>query len=59
MMKTLYDADGNPKVMDSVDAREHLAMGGWFVNKPEQIVVAQIEEVSEVEQPKRKYQKRS
>ena len=34
-MKTLYNADGKAKTMDFVDAREHIAMGGWFETPPE------------------------
>lgn len=33
-MKTLYDSEGKTKTMDFVDAREHLAMGGWFEEPP-------------------------
>ena len=34
-MITIYDADGNPKEVESVDAREHLATGQWFESPPE------------------------
>lgn len=33
-MVTIYDADGNEKTVDSVDAREHLETGRWFDNPP-------------------------
>ena len=33
-MVTIYDADGNPKGVESVDAREHLATGQWFGEPP-------------------------
>jgi hypothetical protein len=33
-MKTLYNAAGEAKTMDYVDAREHFETGRWFVNPP-------------------------
>jgi hypothetical protein len=45
-MITLYDKDGNPKAMDGVDAREHLATGRWFSSPPEKLV--EDEPVAEV-----------
>ena len=33
-MKTLYNTAGEAKTMDFVDAREHIAMGGWFETAP-------------------------
>ena len=34
-MKTLYNAAGEAKTMDFVDAREHLETGRWFEETPE------------------------
>ena len=34
-MATIYDADGNAKTVDPVDAREHLETGRWFTAPPE------------------------
>ena len=34
-MVTIYDEDGNPKEVESVDAREHIATGRWFGSPPE------------------------
>ena len=31
---TIYDANGNPKEVESVDAREHIATGHWFDAPP-------------------------
>jgi hypothetical protein len=33
-MKTLYNAAGEAKTMDFVDAREHLETGRWFESAP-------------------------
>lgn len=33
-MITIYDKDGNPKELDSVDAREHIATGRWSLENP-------------------------
>ena len=33
-MVTIYDAEGNPKEVESVDAREHIATGQWFREPP-------------------------
>lgn len=33
-MRTIYDADGNPKTLESVDAREYIATGQWFADPP-------------------------
>ena len=48
-MKTIYNAlTGEPKTLDFVDAREHIATGRWVDEKPV------IEEVKEQEEkPKR------
>ena len=34
-MRTIYDVNGSPKVVESVDAREHLETGRWFTSPPE------------------------
>jgi hypothetical protein len=43
MLKTIYDADGNAKTIEGVDAREHLETGRWFEHKP----VPEAQEVPE------------
>lgn len=35
-MQTVYDAQGNSFTVDAVDAREYLATGRFFTEKPEQ-----------------------
>lgn len=40
-MKTIYNAQGESKTCDPVDAREHIATGRWFVDAP--LVDAQAE----------------
>lgn len=44
-MVTIYDKNGNPKELDSVDAREHIATGRWFADKhePTQLEVDPVE----------------
>ena len=44
-MRTIYDADGNPKTLESVDAREYIASGQWFADPPG----AAAEEVAEAD----------
>ena len=34
-MRTIYDVNGSPKVVESVDAREHLETGRWFTAPPD------------------------
>jgi hypothetical protein len=34
MMQTVYDKDGKAYEVDSVDAREYIAMGEYFSSKP-------------------------
>lgn len=34
MLRTIYDAEGNAKTMEGVDAREHLETGRWFESAP-------------------------
>lgn len=34
MMQTIYDKDGKPKTVESVDAREHIETGEWFAVPP-------------------------
>ena len=53
-MQTIYNAQGESKVCESVDAREHIEMGCWFNEVP---VVQKEEEV--IEAPKRAYNKRA
>lgn len=36
MMQTVYDSDGNAYTVDSVDAREYIAMGGYFSSNPKE-----------------------
>ena len=36
MMQTVYDRDGNAHTVDSVDAREYIAMGGYFSSNPKE-----------------------
>lgn len=43
MLKTIYDAEGNAKTIEGVDAREHLETGRWFEHAP----IAEVQEVSE------------
>ena len=33
-MQTIYNAQGESKECDSVDAREHIASGRWFTSAP-------------------------
>lgn len=33
-MKTIYNAQGETKECDAVDAREHIATGRWFAEAP-------------------------
>lgn len=33
-MKTIYNAQGETKTCDAVDAREHIATGRWFSEAP-------------------------
>ena len=51
-MQTIYNAQGETKECEAVDAREHIASGRWFNEAP------QVEEVKE-EPQKRAYNKRS
>lgn len=41
MMQTVYDSDGNAYTVDSVDAREYIAMGGYFSSNPKEKVVVE------------------
>lgn len=34
-MQTIYNAAGEEKTCDSVDAREHIETGRWFAEAPE------------------------
>ena len=34
-MQTIYNAQGESKQCDPVDAREHIASGRWFTEAPE------------------------
>ena len=48
MMKTIFNAvTGEPKTLDFVDSREHIATGRWLNEKPESVVVQVKEEVKE------------
>ena len=38
MMQTVYDSDGKAYTVDSVDAREYIAMGGYFSSNPKEKV---------------------
>lgn len=40
-MQTVYDSDGNAYTVDSVDAREYIAMGGYFSSNPKEKAVAE------------------
>ena len=51
-MQTIYNAQGEAKVCDSVDAKEHIETGRWFNEAP------QVEEVKE-EPQKRAYNKKA
>lgn len=42
-MQTIYNAQGETKECEAVDAREHIASGRWFNEAP------QVEEVKETE----------
>ena len=51
-MQTIYNAQGEAKVCESVDAKEHIETGSWFTEAP------QVDEEKE-EPQKRAYNKRS
>jgi len=53
-MQTIYNAQGEPKECEAVDAREHIASGRWFNEVP---VVEQIEPVKK--ETKRAYNRKS
>lgn len=38
-MQTVYDKEGNAYEVDSVDAREYIAMGGYFSSNPKEKIV--------------------
>lgn len=51
-MQTIYNAQGESKVCEAVDAREHIESGRWFNEAPK------VEEVKE-EPQKRAYNKKA
>ena len=51
-MQTIYNAQGETKVCESVDAREHIDSGRWFNHAPEvkkQEVVSENAKLSKAE----------
>jgi hypothetical protein len=64
-MQTIYNAQGETKECESVDAREHIASGRWFNEAPQvefaqTITVDSSADVASVQEVvKRAYNKRS
>lgn len=46
MMQTVYDSDGKAYTVDSVDAREYIAMGGYFSSNPKEKIVIEEKKTS-------------
>lgn len=44
-MKTIYNAQGETKTCDAVDAREHVATGRWFADSPAIEIAGTVESV--------------
>lgn len=52
-MITIYDKSGNPKNVDGVDAREHIATGEWFAEAPKTESPADADPLPRTRQPTR------
>jgi hypothetical protein len=56
-MQTIYNAQGEAKECEAVDAREHIETGRWFNEAP---IVEQVKEASsEQETQKRAYNRKT
>ena len=53
-MAVVYNAQGEAKILDPVDAREHIATGRWFNESPEGIALVVEEAPTFVEPSSRK-----
>ncbi len=54
-MQTIYNAQGEAKECEAVDAREHIATGRWFNEAPK----AEVKEEPQAEPQKRAYNKKA
>ena len=52
-MAIVYDAQGEAKTLDAVDAREHIATGQWFSDPPAGVAPV-VEEMPATVEPARR-----
>jgi hypothetical protein len=49
----IYDKEGNPKELESVDAREYVATGRWFYAPPKPEAIPEVEVIPEAEETRK------